>query len=296
MNTAWNGRGIRGSVKGKRIIMDIIWLFFMLSALQPVIKQRLLEASRKRLISLIEKERKSRVVLLVHRQETMSFLGFPVFRYIDINDSEEVIRAIHLTDSEMPLDLVLHTPGGLVLAATQIARAVFKRKGKVTVFVPHYAMSGGTLIALAADEVIMSEHAVLGPVDPQLGEYPAASIVKAVHQKPIAEVDDKTLILADQAEKALVQMRAEVTELLGENYPAEKAEELAKLMTSGTWTHDFPITYPRAQELGLHVRSDIPENILRLMELYPQPMRRQPSVEYVPLPYRSDRRDAGAGR
>jgi ClpP class serine protease len=122
--------------------MDIFWLFFMLSALQPVIKQHLLEASRKRLIAQIERERNSRVVLLVHRQETMSFLGFPVFRYIDINDSEEVIRAIHLTDPKIPLDLVLHTPGGLVLAATQIARAIFKHSGKVTVFVPHYAISG----------------------------------------------------------------------------------------------------------------------------------------------------------
>src|ERR1700675_4542660 len=142
----------------------------------------------------------------------MSLLGFPVFRYIDINDSEEVLRAIHLTDPEIPLDLILHTPGGLVLAATQIARAVSKRKGKVTVFVPHYAMSGGTLIALAADEVVMCEHAVLGPVDPQLGEYPAASIIKVVEQKPMAEVDDRTLILADQAEKAIAQMQYEVGE------------------------------------------------------------------------------------
>src|SRR6267142_2988886 len=101
--------------------MDIFWLFLMLSALQPVIKQRLLEASRKRLIARIEVERHSRVILLVHRQETMSLLGFPLLRYIDVNDSEEVIRAIHLTDPELPLDLVLHTPGGLVLAATQIA-------------------------------------------------------------------------------------------------------------------------------------------------------------------------------
>lgn len=267
----------------------------MLSMLQPVIKQRLLEATRKRLISLIERERKSRVILLVHRQETMSFLGFPMFRYIDINDSEEVIRAIHLTDPEIPLDLVLHTPGGLVLAATQIARAVFNRKGKVTVFVPHYAMSGGTLIALAANEIVMSEYAVLGPVDPQLGEYPAASILKVVHEKPIAEVDDKTLILADQARKALVQMNAEVEELLGAKYPAEKSSELAKLLTSGTWTHDFPITCSRARQLGLPVRSDIPENVLRLMELYPQPIRRQPSVEYVPAPYRSSPR-GGAPR
>src|ERR1700738_3988348 len=154
--------------------MDLFWLFFMLSALQPVITQRFLEPSRKRLIRIIELERKSRVIMLVHRQETMSFLGFPVFRYIDINDSEDVIRAIHLTDPEIPLDLILHTPGGLVLAATQIARAIFKHKGKVTVFVPHYAMSGGTLLALSADEIVMCEHAVLGPVDPQFGEYPAA--------------------------------------------------------------------------------------------------------------------------
>jgi ClpP class serine protease len=272
--------------------MDIFWLFFMLSALQPIIKQKLLEASRKRMIALIERERKSRVVLLVHRQETMSLLGFPIFRYIDINDSEEVLRAIHLTDPEIPIDLVLHTPGGLVLAATQIARAIFTRKGKVTVFVPHYAMSGGTLLALAADEIVMSDYAVLGPVDPQLGEYPAASILKAAHQKPVAEVDDKTLILADQAEKAITQMRHEVGELLADRYPREKAEEIAKLMTSGTWTHDYPITCDRAQALGLPVNSNIPENVLRLMELYPQPMRRQPSVEYVPVPYRSDRQPA----
>jgi ClpP class serine protease len=275
--------------------MDIFWLFFMLSALQPVIKQQLLEASRKRLIAEIERERKSRVVLLVHRQETMSFLGFPVFRYIDINDSEEVIRAIHLTDPKIPLDLVLHTPGGLVLAATQIARAVFKHSGKVTVFVPHYAMSGGTLIALVADEIVMSEHAVLGPVDPQLGEYPAASIVRAVRQKPVAEIDDKTLILADQAEKALFQMEHEVTELLADKYPKEKAGELAKLLASGTWTHDYPITYERAREIGLHVGSNMPENMLRLMQLYPQPMRRQPSVEYTPIPYRTSPRGPGGG-
>jgi ClpP class serine protease len=275
--------------------MQIFWLFLMLSALQPVIQQRMLEASRKRLLARMEKERRSRVVLLVHRQETMSLLGFPLFRYIDINDSEEVLRAIHMTDSKMPLDLVLHTPGGLVLAATQIARAVLKHQGKVTVFVPHYAMSGGTLIALAADEIVLLEHAVLGPVDPQLGQYPAASILRAVREKPIAEVNDQTLILADQSEKAVAQMRQEVSELLADKFPPERAEELAKLLTTGTWTHDYPITYERAQELGLRVRSDMPEDILHLMQLYPQPMRRQPSVEYLPVSYRSSQPQPRAG-
>ena len=268
---------------------QIFWLFFVLSALQPVIKQRLLENSRQRLLARLERQRKSRVILLVHRQETMSLLGFPLMRYIDINDSEDVIRACVMTDPEVPLDLVLHTPGGLVLAATQIARAIRERKGKVTVFVPHYAMSGGTLIALAADEIVMSSHAVLGPIDPQLGQFPAASLLKAVSRKPVAEVDDQTLILADVAEKALVQVRESARELLTRSQTSEKANELAELLSTGTWTHDFPITLDVARRLGLKVSSEMPAEILQLMSLYPQPVRRQPSVEYIPAPRHADR-------
>ena len=261
---------------------DIIWLFFLFSAVQPWLRQQYLEASRQRLIAKIERQRKSRVIILVHRQETMSILGFPVFRYIDVNDSEEILRAIHLTDPAVPLDIVLHTPGGLVLAALQIARAIHKHKGKVTVFVPHYAMSGGTLIALAASEIVMSEYAVIGPVDPQLGEYPGASILKAVARKPVERVEDKTLILADQAQKAIVQVRESVRELLADKCPSDKADELARLLSEGTWTHDHPITYETAKGFGLPVRSDIPTDVVELMNLYPQPVRREPTVEYRP--------------
>src|SRR3979490_717036 len=188
-------------------IGDLFWLFFIFSAIQPMLRQQMLEAMRTRKIAKLERDRPSRVILLVHRQETMKLVGFPIARYIDINDSEDVLRAIHMTDPDVPLDLVLHTPGGLVLAALQIARAVRGHKGKVTVFVPHYAMSGGTLIALAADEIVMSRHAVLGPVDPQLDQSPAASLLKVVEQKPIAEIDDKTLIMADVGRKAIAQVK-----------------------------------------------------------------------------------------
>ena len=261
---------------------DLLWVFFVFSALQPVLKQRFLEASRARLIARIEQQRNSRVILLVHRQETMSLLGFPVFRYIDVDDSEAILRAIRLTDPAVPIDLMLHTPGGLVLAALQVARAIHKHQGKVTAFVPHYAMSGGTLIALACDEIVMSEYAVLGPVDPQLGQYPAASILKAVAKKPVADVDDQTLILADQAEKAVSQVRESVQDLLTDKCPKEKAAELARLLSEGTWTHDHPITFETAKSFGLPVRSDLPPEFLDLMSLYPQPVRKQPTVEYLP--------------
>lgn len=168
---------------------------------------------RKRKIAQIESQRNSRLILLVHRQETMRLLGFPIMRYIDINDSEEVLRAIQMTDSDVPLDIVLHTPGGLVLAALQIAHAIRAHKAKVTVFIPHYAMSGGTLISLAADEIVMCEHSVLGPIDPQLGQSPAASLLTVVDKKPVKDIDDQTLILADVGRKAIEQVKHAAREL-----------------------------------------------------------------------------------
>jgi ClpP class serine protease len=266
-------------------IADLLWIFFMLSALQPVLRQRMLEAMRTRKISQLERQRKSRVILLVHRQETMRFLGFPVMRYIDVNDSEEVLRAIHMTDDDVPLDIVLHTPGGLVLAALQIARAIRDHKAPVTIFVPHYAMSGGTLIALAADQIVMCRHSVLGPIDPQLDKFPAASLLKVVEQKPIAEIDDQTLIMADIGRKAISQVRSAARELLGRQLSAEQAEALAEKLSTGTWTHDYPISPAEAKALGLNVSTDIPNEVLELMGLYPQPLRSQAGgVEYLPVP------------
>lgn len=274
---------------------SLFWLFFIASLLQPVMARRLLEAQRQKWIALLEKKRGSRVVLLVHRQEAMNFLGFPVVRYIDINDAEELIRVIRMTEPNMPIDLVLHTPGGLVLAAVQIARALKRHKGKVTVFVPHYAMSGGTLIALAADEIVMAEDAVLGPVDPQLGQFgPAASILRAVEKKPVDKLDDRTLILADQARMSINQVKKVVVELLGDRFPPEKANEIASLLAEGHWTHDHPISYEEAKQLGLPVSSDMPEEVLILMSYYRQPVKQIPTVEYVPRPRGiGDRQQAG---
>ena len=267
-------------------IGDIFWLFFMFTALQPMLRQRMMEAMRTRKIAQLEGQRSSRVILLVHRQETMRLLGFPVMRYIDINDSEEVLRAIQMTDDDVPLDIVLHTPGGLVLAALQIARAIREHKAKVTVFVPHYAMSGGTLIALAADEIVMCRHSVLGPIDPQLGQSPAASLIKVVEQKPIAEIDDQTLILADVGRKAIAQVKQAASELLQRRLSVEQAQALAEKLSTGTWTHDYPIWAATGKELGLPVSTAMPNEVLELMKLYPQPVRAQSGsgVEYLPVP------------
>ncbi|GAB4517787.1 MAG: ATP-dependent Clp protease proteolytic subunit [Parvularculaceae bacterium] len=271
----------------------LFWIFFILMSLQPLLAQRVQDSMRQRKIADIERRRKSRVILLVHRQETMRLLGFPMMRYIDLNDSEEVLRAIHTTDPEMPLDLILHTPGGLVIAAAQIARALKSHKGTVTVFVPHYAMSGGTLIALAADQIVMSPHAVLGPVDPQLNGMAAASILKVGEKKEPKDIDDKTIMLMDLSGKAVRQLRHIVTEILTPEMAEDAAAALADKLTTGQWTHDYAITCTEAATLGLNVSTDIPQTVLDLMTLYRQPVRGgAPSVEYLPRRYER----AGASR
>lgn len=238
--------------------------------------------NRDNLLVQFQSERKSRVIAMIHRQESRSVLGVPVASSIDIDDSESILRAIRLTPDEQPIDLILHTPGGLVLAAEQIAKALVEHKGKVTVFVPHYAMSGGTLIALAADEIVMDRNAVLGPVDPQIGEFPAASILAAVAVKKPQNVGDETLIMADIAGKARVQVASFVADVLTKRLPRKKAEELAVVLSEGRWTHDFPIPVAMALEMGLPVTTKMPRVVYDLMDLYPQANSRRPSVLYVP--------------
>ncbi|NJE02451.1 ATP-dependent Clp protease proteolytic subunit [Thermococcus sp. JdF3] len=258
------------------------WLFFMYILLWPQMQYRSLQLARARLLKRLSEKRKSTVITMIHRQESIGLFGIPFYKFISVEDSEEVLRAIRSAPKDRPIDLIIHTPGGLVLAATQIAKALHDHPAETRVIVPHYAMSGGTLIALAADRIIMDPHAVLGPVDPQLGQYPGPSIVRAVERKGVDKVDDQTLILADVAEKAIKQVRDFVYNLLKDRYGEEKARELARVLTEGRWTHDYPITYEQARELGLHVSTDVPEEVYALMELYKQPTKQRGTVEFMP--------------
>ena len=270
----------------------LFWTFLLLLLVLFVLIQFFggggIQKARDNLLKSFEQDRKSRVVAMIHRQESVSFLGVPVSSSISIEDSEAVLRAIRFTPPDQPIDVILHTPGGLVLAAEQITKALVEHKGKVTVFVPHYAMSGGTLIALAADEIVMDANAVLGPVDPQIGDMPAASIVKLLAFKKPAQISDQMLILADMAQKARVQVASFVAQVLLKHMAEKKAIQLATILTEGRWTHDFPLPVQALQQFGLKVSTDMPRKVYELMDLYPQGGGGRPSVLYVPLRRSSD--------
>ncbi len=268
---------------------SILLIVFAVMALQPLLMARWYAVKRAQAIAAIEKAHGARVITMIHRQEKRSLFGLPVSRHIDLEDAQTIIAAIKETPDDRPIDLIVHTPGGLVLAAMQIARAVEAHPAKVTVYVPVYAMSGGTLIALAADEIVLGEFSMLGPIDPQIAGLPAASIVKARDAKPIAEVFDLTLVLADVSEKALAQVKRGAVELLTPRMEQAAAETLAAKLAGGHWTHDYALTASEAGELGLPVRVGMPLDVMELMKLYPQPVQ-QSGVEFLPVDIPRQRR------
>lgn len=260
----------------------LLLLFVMGSAMQPMLQERALASKRARKIAQIERERGTRVITMIHREERRQLFSIPVARMIDMEDAQDIIPAIQSTPPGKPIDLVLHTPGGLLLAAMQIARAVKAHPSKVTVHVPVYAMSGGTLIALAADEIALEPFSVLGPIDPQIAGFPAVSFVEVKNQKPIEEVSDFTLVLASMGEKALAQLKKDALDLVDDRVPMDQAERMVEALAGGRWTHDYALTAKEAKQLGLNVLDGIPASILELTSYYPQPVRQLPSVEFIP--------------
>ena len=130
---------------------------------------------------------------------------------------------------------------------------------------------------------------MLGPIDPQIAGFPAASIVKARDSKSIDSVFDLTVVLADMGEKALAQVKRGAVELLTPRMDPAAAEALADKLAGGHWTHDYALTATEARALGLPVKVGMPQEVLALMKLYPQPIQ-QSGIEYLPIDIPRQRR------
>lgn len=252
------------------IILGVIILLYML-----IYPQWQVRAERRRRLSKIrEMERKwgTRILTMIHRKEAISMLGIPVYQFIDVEDAEEVLRGIREA-KDKPIDLIIHTPGGQLHASMQIARALKNHSARTRVFVPHYSMSGGTIIALAATEIIMDKDASLGPVDPQVGDFlrgvfPAPSWLHVARKKGL-EADDTTLMMSDISEKALKFTRGMVNELLeGKFDDKEKQEQVVEKLTGGEMIHSEMISAADAQAIGLPVSTQLPPEIHEFMKYY----------------------------
>ena len=106
-------------------------------------------------------------------------------------------------------------------------------------------------------------------------------MLRVANEKPIQNMDDYTLILADVGQMAINQLERGARELLQGTVSENAAIAIAEQLSSGRWTHDYPIIGDEAREIGLNVSNAMPKDIMDLMEMFPDTVRRTGSVRFI---------------
>jgi len=209
--------GLKGNLRGDFLVVidgitlsawDLTFLMFVFLFLYAIIypQSQLKKVRMQRMAKMkaMEKRHGYKVLTMIHRREAISFFGLPAYQFIDEEDAEQVLRWIRKY-RDYPLELILHTPGGQLHASIQIARALKNHPEKTRVLIPHYSMSGGTIIALAADEIVMDKDAVIGPIDPQVGDLSTRGLSGAFldlrRRTKKEDAEDSTLVMSDVSRK-----------------------------------------------------------------------------------------------
>jgi ClpP class serine protease len=263
-----------GGLTGWDLVALLLVLALVWAIAVPQVRAASFRRRRRALLDALEREQGAKVLTLVHGKAPLSVLGWPMYSMIDMDDAEALLRGLRRA-GDRPVSIILHTPGGQYHAALQVARALRRHKAKTRVLVPHMAMSGGTLIALGADEIVMDPDAVMGAVDPQVGDlvrgwHSAASWVKVAREKG-KEADDATLALGDVSGKLLEGTRAAVRELV--QGKVQDPEPLLQRLVDGGLAHAYPLSPQELQALGLPVRTDLPPKVHELLAMHRGPRR-----------------------
>lgn len=171
---------------------------------------------------------------------------------IDFETAVETVAAMKSLKPG-PIALAVHTLGGQASAVAYLARAIRASPHEVTAFVPYVAMSGGTIVALAANSIVMDRGAVLGPVDPQFVWGPG-HILRELLQRPPEHLNEEYFIAGREAEKAIAETNALLEEL-------EVPYAARGRLINGDTTHGNSITFVEAVNLGLPVQEGVPAEI-----------------------------------
>ena len=179
------------------------------------------------------------------------------------------MTAFHGLDCAKGLVLIVHTPGGDIQAVESIVEYLHQKFERITAVVPYLAMSGGSMISLACDHIILGKQSQIGPTDPQITlsnkTYSAKAIQDAFNRAkkdieqdtklahlwaPILQPMGPSLII--EAEKALKYSKSLVSKWLqkkmfqSDDDRKEKAKKVANHVNA-----DSPDVYVHGQRIGI---------------------------------------------
>jgi len=209
------------------------------------------------------------------RGHVLLFMIHDVDGEIDDEEVTSIVGTIGKLPKRTPIDIVIHTRGGWASSTSQIAAALLHRPNTAA-FVPIFARSGGTKIALATRAIYLAKDAALGPIDLRLGYGSARDIMKIAEE--LGDGAPPEIRLA--ALEAKKELRDEVKKACELISPAHKGFlgwrgcTLAKTLTSGEMPHGRLIDYREAKRLGINVYSRMPKSIYELISIRSMQLKR----------------------
>lgn len=232
------------------------------------------DITRRRSLNVLHKKTKRNIIAYYS-----GFLSKPyVYHGLDINDEDKngFMMTVNKMDKKLGLDLILHTPGGSIVATQSIVDYLHKMFNKdIRVIVPQIAMSAGTMIACSSKQIWLSKHSNLGPIDPHLDNKPAHGVIEEFeracndvkdnpHKVPIWQsiISQYKPTFLSQCENAIDMSDDFVTKQLknvmfsGQKKAKEKAEKIVKKLTdySGNKSHSRHIHFEECKKMGLKVK------------------------------------------
>lgn len=208
---------------------------------------------------------------------------------LEDNDGPILYECLRHLGSTQQLDFVFYCNGGHVNAARRFARLLHNYTKHLRVLVPYKARSAGTLLCLAAHEIVLGPMAEFSPIDPHIGaaagQAPpgAPAVISAEDIRAYREMADNWFGLTSEEHRmqlfALLSQRFFPTslssfyradkevrqiamELLRYQLPEAKAadwERIVNQLVSGYPSHDYQITREEVRELGLQVQFPSPQ-------------------------------------
>ena len=190
---------------------------------------------------------------------------------IGYEEAFEHVSQIEQAPDSVNIIVLLHTLGGYAMPSHAIASALRARSkrleksgekhhGKVYAYVPYVAMSGGTIVALAADEIVMGPTASLGMIDAQL-MFSIESFKRLREDKAPGEISDFYYLLANEALKYENHANAACRKTLNPAHAKKEGVDVIAELSDGSRPHSETVDIEQAKAWGIKAARDFPEKV-----------------------------------
>lgn len=179
--------------------------------------------------------------------------------HTDPDDISEILSGISVKEA----DFIIQTPGGNVDATEKIISILKQKLDSWRVFVPSWAKSAGSVIALSSSEIVLGINSELGPIDPQW-----ISNGMAIPCEILASDPTQPYHIQQLANLAVERMRQLAFNLLQKGMMSGKtAQEINDVISKisskdGYMSHGAVIDFEEAKKLGLNVTYLQPDDVL----------------------------------